>query len=322
MSAFIGSAFLPPRTKNVPAQRKGIYRAGGAVAEYAQHYCAYYTANIAFKKVRAHAGHVAHVIAHVVGNNGGVAGVVLRNARFNLTNKVCAYVGSLGVYAAAHAGKQSNARCAKGEARKHIAIFGYNIKYACADKAKANNAHAHYRAAGEGNAQRLVYAAGTRRVSGTHVRAGGDLHAEVTGQHAEQRAHKERNRCGYAAKAKPYSRENYRDEYEQQLVFALKECVRAFAYGVGNFGHAGLALVTAGYAARLYKREQQRNRRRSRHGIQKNVHRIRSSKRKFISRREFCIKHDIIKTQNNGTTLRVDKTNHTIVPTAQFTHNT
>src|SRR5690606_8010196 len=57
-------------------------------------------------QVRAHAGHVADVVANVIGDRGGVAGVVFGNAGLDLADQVRADVGGLGVNPAADAGEQ------------------------------------------------------------------------------------------------------------------------------------------------------------------------------------------------------------------------
>ena len=66
-----------------------------------------YGAAIALIEVGPHASHVAHVVAHVVGNGRGVARVVFRNVGLHLAHKVSAHIGSLGVYSASHTGEES-----------------------------------------------------------------------------------------------------------------------------------------------------------------------------------------------------------------------
>ena len=61
---------------------------------------------VRFVKVRTHAGHVPNVIAHVIRNGGGVAGIVLRNAGLHLPHQVGSHIRRLGENAAAHTGKQ------------------------------------------------------------------------------------------------------------------------------------------------------------------------------------------------------------------------
>ena len=79
-------------------------------------------AHIAFIQIGAHAGHVAHVVAHVVGNDGGVARVILGNAGLHLAHKVGPHVGGLGEDAA-HARKQRHAGGAHAK-RKHVGRNG------------------------------------------------------------------------------------------------------------------------------------------------------------------------------------------------------
>ena len=57
--------------------------------------------DVGLEQVGAHAGAVADVVAHVVGDGGGVAGVVLGNAGLDLADQVGAHVGGLGEDAAA-----------------------------------------------------------------------------------------------------------------------------------------------------------------------------------------------------------------------------
>ena len=61
---------------------------------------------VGLEEVGAHAGAVADIVAHVVGDGGGVAGVVLRDARFHLADQVRPHVGGLGVNASAHTHEQ------------------------------------------------------------------------------------------------------------------------------------------------------------------------------------------------------------------------
>ena len=61
---------------------------------------------IALVEVGTHTGHVAHVVAHVVGNGSGVARVVLGDVGLHLTHDVGTHVGSLRVDTAADTGKQ------------------------------------------------------------------------------------------------------------------------------------------------------------------------------------------------------------------------
>ncbi len=71
---------------------------------------------VALEQVGGHAGAVADVVAHVVGDGGRVAGVVLGDARLDLADEVGADVGRLGEDAAADPQEQGEQRAAEAEA--------------------------------------------------------------------------------------------------------------------------------------------------------------------------------------------------------------
>ena len=75
---------------------------------------------VGFKQVSGHTGAVAHVIAHVVGNHGRVARVVLWNAGFNLTDQVGTHVSAFGKDAAAQTGEDGNQGRAKGKTNERV----------------------------------------------------------------------------------------------------------------------------------------------------------------------------------------------------------
>ena len=75
---------------------------------------------IRLEQVGAHAGDVADVVAHVVGDGGRVARVVLGDAGFDLADEVGADVGSLGVDAAADAGEQCDRRRTEAVGREDL----------------------------------------------------------------------------------------------------------------------------------------------------------------------------------------------------------
>ncbi len=72
--------------------------------------------DVALEQVRAHAGDVAHVVAHVVGDDSRVAGIVLGNTRLDLAHEVGADVGGLRVDAAADTREQRDRGGAQREA--------------------------------------------------------------------------------------------------------------------------------------------------------------------------------------------------------------
>ena len=63
-------------------------------------------AGIGLVEVGAHAGHVTDIVAHIVGDDGRVARVILGDAGFNFADQVGADVGRFGEDAAAHTGEE------------------------------------------------------------------------------------------------------------------------------------------------------------------------------------------------------------------------
>ena len=157
-------------------------------------------AHIGLIQVGAHAGHVAHVVAHVVGDGGGVAGVILGDAGLHLAHQVGAHVGGLGVDAAAHTGEQGHeggAHAVHDHDVAHLQRDQPMPKYIAmvepdgdVQQAQAHHGEAHDGAGGERHAQALVQAL-RGGLSSTGIGVGGDLHADETGQHGPDTAGEE-----------------------------------------------------------------------------------------------------------------------------------
>jgi hypothetical protein len=84
----------------------GVHEQGG------QHHGGADGHDIGFEQVGGHAGAVADIVAHVVGDHGRVAGVVLGNSGLDLADEVGADVGGLGEDAAAETGEDGDERLA------------------------------------------------------------------------------------------------------------------------------------------------------------------------------------------------------------------
>ena len=108
-------------------------------------------ADVGLKQVGAHAGHVAHVVAHVVGDGRRVARVVLRYALLDLAHQVGPHVGGLGVDAAAHPGEQGDGGGAEAEPGHDGGFLEYPVEDGHAYQADAHHGDAHHRAAVEGH---------------------------------------------------------------------------------------------------------------------------------------------------------------------------
>ena len=153
--------------------------------------------HIGFKQIRAHPGDVADVVTDVVGNDGGVSGVVLGNAGFDFADEVRPNVGRLGVNPAAHSGKQRNRRCAEAKARQHFQDFLHTfagkhdvrVEQKQADdaqQAKPHDRHAHDGTAAKRHGQGILEP-GTRRRRRAHVGLGRHAHPDVPRRRTAER---------------------------------------------------------------------------------------------------------------------------------------
>src|SRR6185437_8158467 len=122
---------LPPtRTKYVPmieemmegAECQRIDRRVGAAGEgqSAEQHGRDDRDGVGFEQVRGHAGTVTDVVTDVVGDDAGIAGVVLGNTRLNLADEVRAHVRSLGEDAAAQAREDRDQRAAKRQTHQRM----------------------------------------------------------------------------------------------------------------------------------------------------------------------------------------------------------
>ena len=149
-----------------------------------QHHRCDHGDSVGFEKIGGHAGAVTDVVTDVVGDDGRIAGVVFRDAGFDLADQVSADVGALGENAAAEAREDRDQRATKGqtdqrvqrcivtdEATHHAEVTGD------AQQSQSNHEHARDRAAPKGDLQCLIQAVASR-VRGTHVGAHRDVHAD------------------------------------------------------------------------------------------------------------------------------------------------
>ena len=145
---------------------------------------------VGLEQVRGHAGAVADVVAHVVGDHGRVARVVLRDARLDLAHDVGADVGALGEDAAAEPREDRDQRAAEAEADERVdRVLGVDVEAPGqqavvardAEQGEAGDEHAGHGAAAEGDVERRAdAAAGRLRHAG--VGAHGHVHADEAGR--------------------------------------------------------------------------------------------------------------------------------------------
>ena len=100
----------------MPATISGKTRPFGAEGGLAEDQRGDQRDGVGLEQVGGHAGAVADVVADVVGDGGGVARVVLGDARLDLADEVGADVGRLGEDAAADPHEHGEQRAAEAEA--------------------------------------------------------------------------------------------------------------------------------------------------------------------------------------------------------------
>ncbi len=237
--------------------------AGVADHGVAEHHSRQHSGHVGTEQVGAHAGHVAHVVAHVVGDGSGVAGVIFRNTGFHLAHQVGAHIGGFGVNTAAHTGKQRDGLRTERETGQHFQharhgsgaihpvgaaheIVEENGKQrAQAKYSQTGHAEAHDRTAVERHLQGFGQT-GACGLCGAHVGFGGDAHTGIAGQHrkrgADNESHHDEGVAGGDHHTLPTQQQAGDHHIDgQYAVFSLQKGHGA----VGNVGGNGTHLVVA-----------------------------------------------------------------------------
>ena len=151
---------------------------------------------VGLEEVGRHAGAVADVVAHVVGDDGRVARVVLGDPGLDLADEVGADVGGLGEDAAAQAGEDRDQRAAEAEADERVdglllaAVEDRRQQAVVAGHAEQREAHheqAGDGAAAEGDVERGAHAAASG-LGHAGVGPHRHVHADVAGGAREDAA--------------------------------------------------------------------------------------------------------------------------------------
>ena len=199
--------------------------------------------DIGFEQVGTHTGDIAYVVAYVVCDNGGVAGVILGDACFDLTDQVGAYVCSLGIDTAADTAEQSHGRSTQTETGEAVRCGLLTEQRECeayAQDAQADDAQTHNGTAAESDLQSLVHAAFFCSPCSSDVTLGSDLHAEEACQYGKCCAANVQN-CGDPVDSEPENDEEGDNDDDHRSVFSLQERHSAFMDKSGDLGHAFIA---------------------------------------------------------------------------------
>ena len=151
---------------------------------------------VGLEQVRGHAGAVTHVVADVVGDGGGVARVVLGDARLDLADQVGADVGRLGEDAAADAHEHGQQRAAEAEALQdhRRGLLEDQQRQRGAEQAQADGDHPADATGAVGDPERGQVAAAAGGRGHPDVAAGGQRHPDEADQRGEAGAQQEEQR--------------------------------------------------------------------------------------------------------------------------------
>ena len=146
--------------------------------------------------VRTHAGHVTNVVADVVSDDTGVAGVVLRNACFDFADEVSTDVSGLGVDATTDTSEQGNGGGTHTEASSCGEVSTtFSVKpegdEGNAEEAKTTDGEAHDGAAVVGYGQGTCSALGLGGHGGSTVGRGSSTHTREARQHGSHSTEEE-----------------------------------------------------------------------------------------------------------------------------------
>ena len=236
---------------------------------------------IGLEQVCTHAGHVAHVVAHRVGDGCGVAGIVLGDAGFYLAHEVAAHVGRFGVDAAADAGEQRDRAGTQPKGSHHLEglvdaepLHPQQVVERNAQQRQTGHSEAHDGPAFERQRQRLG-GAHAGRLGRAGVCRGGDAHADEARNRREHRSHE----VGEAGSRPPVDR-HHKQQHEHgghedrhPLVLPAQERHGALADGCADLTHQIVALVGPQHHLGEVVRQQQRQRRGNQGQVRNSSHR-------------------------------------------------
>ena len=186
---------------------------------------------VGLEQVGGHAGAVADVVAHVVGDHGRVARVVLGDPGLDLADEVGADVGGLREDAAAETGEDRDERAAEREPDQVVdgrlravaePVREDPVVAGDAEQAEADDEQARHRAGAERDLERRRDAL-AGRLRRPDVRAHGDVHADEAGGGREERADRESDRRAPPELRVEADREQRHDGHERDRRVLLLE---------------------------------------------------------------------------------------------------
>ena len=202
---------------------------------------------IGFEQIGGHARAVADIVADVVGNDGGIARIVLGNAGFDFTDQIRTDIRALGENAAAQAREYGDQRAAEGETDQRAQRrFGVarQVQHGEVIPGHPQQSQTDDQHAGDGAAAERDFEGGVDAVmgglSGAHVRAHGDEHADVAGESGQKRADRKAAGRGPAQGQAENDEQDHAD-HRDGGVLTIQVGAGPGLYGGGDLLHAGIA---------------------------------------------------------------------------------
>ena len=208
---------------------------------------------VGLEQVGGHAGTVAHVVAHVVGNHGGVARIILGDAGLDFAHQVGAHVGTFGEDAAAQTREDGDQRGAEGKTDQRVEQTGQGfvghrvaahqepVETGHAQQAQAHHQHAGDGAAPKGYVQRRANALGGG-LRGAHVGAHRHVHADEAAG-AREHGTDDKADGGLAVEEDADQHRQHHADDGNGLVLPCQIGGGPRLDGGGNLLHAGVARV-------------------------------------------------------------------------------
>ncbi len=225
-------------------------RPGAAEEDRRQHHGGHRRHRIGLEQIGRHAGAIAHVVTDVVGDGGGVARIVFRDAGLDLADEIAAHVSAFGENPAAETGEDRDQRGPEAQRHQCVddgAIIG-RIVHRSGEEAEiegdAEQREACDQQPGDGaGLEGELEAAGKRsdrRLGGANIGAHRDVHADEAGQAREDRADQEADR-DQASEEVPDDQEDHDPDDRDGGVLALEIGLCALTHGARDFLHTRIA---------------------------------------------------------------------------------
>jgi hypothetical protein len=208
-----------------------------------QHHGRHHRDRVGLEQVGGHAGAVAHIVADIVGDDRGIARVVLGNAGLDLADQVGAHVGALGKDAAAETGEDRDQRRAEAQGHQRVDQVAPGRpgaqKNAEVDRDRqqrqAGHQHAGHRAGAEREAEPFRQPP-PRGLGGAHVGPHRHVHADIAGRTRQNGADQVADPDRHAEQQRQHHEDDDAD-HRDGAILPVQIGLGAFLNGAGDLLH-------------------------------------------------------------------------------------